>query len=112
MLQRPPSLPPQAKLGNINNNGFRTRRLFKMYDKGNTGLIHFEDFRMMGESFGMQLDDDSLLALYYVMDPNATGCAAAACCPVPLRVCALLCPGGDAGSATLGVGGARSLLAC
>lgn len=28
---------------------------------------------MMGESFGMQLDDDSLLALYYVMDPNATG---------------------------------------
>lgn len=28
-----------GKLGNINNNGFRTRRLFKMYDKGNTGLV-------------------------------------------------------------------------
>jgi len=62
-----------AKLGNINDNGFRTRRLFKMYDRGQTGLIHFEDFRMMGESFGMQLDDDSLLALYFVMDPEGSG---------------------------------------
>lgn len=32
--------------------------------------IHFEDFRMFSESFGMQLDDDSLLALYYVHDPE------------------------------------------
>lgn len=32
--------------------------------------IHFEDFRMFSESFGMQLDDDSLLALYYVHDPD------------------------------------------
>ena len=31
--------------------------------------IHFEDFRMFSESFGMQLDDDSLLALYHVHDP-------------------------------------------
>lgn len=31
--------------------------------------IHFEDFRMCSESFGMQLDDDSLLALYHVYDP-------------------------------------------
>jgi hypothetical protein len=38
--------------------------------------IHFEDFRMMGESFGMQLDDDSLLALYHVYDPDGTGCLA------------------------------------
>lgn len=30
--------------------------------------IHFEDFRMFSESFGMQLDDDSLLALYHVHD--------------------------------------------
>jgi hypothetical protein len=35
--------------------------------------IHFEDFRMMTESFGMQLDDDSLLALYYVNDPQGSG---------------------------------------
>lgn len=28
---------------------------------------------MMTESFGMQLDDDSLLALYHVYDPDATG---------------------------------------
>ena len=27
----------------------------------------------MCESFGMQLDDDSLLALYYVYDPEGTG---------------------------------------
>ena len=32
--------------------------------------IHFEDFRMFSESFGMQLDDDSLLALYHVHDPE------------------------------------------
>jgi hypothetical protein len=32
--------------------------------------IHFEDFRMFSESFGMQLDDDSLLALYHVYDPS------------------------------------------
>jgi len=35
--------------------------------------IHFEDFRMFGESFGMQLDDDSLLALYSVYDPEGSG---------------------------------------
>lgn len=28
---------------------------------------------MMTESFGMQLDDDSLLALFYVYDPHGTG---------------------------------------
>lgn len=32
--------------------------------------IHFEEFRMFSESFGMQLDDDSLLALYHVYDPT------------------------------------------
>lgn len=32
--------------------------------------IHYEDFRMFSESFGMQLDDDSLLALFYVHDPD------------------------------------------
>lgn len=63
----------ESKLGNSNNNAFKMRRLFKMYDEGNTGRIHFEDFRMMGESFGMQLDDDSLLALYHVYDPEGTG---------------------------------------
>ena len=35
--------------------------------------IHYEDFRQFGESFGMQLDDDSLLALYHVHDPEGTG---------------------------------------
>lgn len=32
--------------------------------------IHYEDFRNFSESFGMQLDDDSLLALYFVHDPE------------------------------------------
>jgi hypothetical protein len=32
--------------------------------------IHYEDFRNFSENFGMQLDDDSLLALYFVHDPE------------------------------------------
>lgn len=36
------------------------------YDKQKTGHVHYEDFRNMAEQFGMQLDDDSLLALYMV----------------------------------------------
>eukprot|EP00803_Ostreobium_quekettii_P009237 evm.model.scf_479.3 EVM.evm.TU.scf_479.3 scf_479:17845-20257(+) len=64
----------EAKLGNANNNAFKMRKLFKMYDKEKSGLIQLEDFRMMTESFGMQLDDDSLLALYCVYDPDGTGC--------------------------------------
>eukprot|EP00879_Flechtneria_rotunda_P002409 GHRR01002605.1.p1 GENE.GHRR01002605.1~~GHRR01002605.1.p1 ORF type:complete len:356 (+),score=108.73 GHRR01002605.1:120-1187(+) len=62
-----------AKMGNNNDNAFKMRKLFKMYDKKDTGMIHFEDFRMFSESFGMQLDDDSLLALYYVYDPSGSG---------------------------------------
>eukprot|EP00775_Hariotina_reticulata_P006099 gene6099-6337_t len=62
-----------AKLGNNNDNAFKMRKLFKMYDKQETGMIHFEDFRMFSESFGMQLDDDSLLALYHVYDPSGSG---------------------------------------
>eukprot|EP00878_Enallax_costatus_P035636 GHUV01039820.1.p1 GENE.GHUV01039820.1~~GHUV01039820.1.p1 ORF type:complete len:188 (+),score=77.77 GHUV01039820.1:629-1192(+) len=62
-----------AKLGNNNDNAFKLRKLFKMYDKRDEGMIHFEDFRMFTEAFGMQLDDDSLLALYYVYDPSGSG---------------------------------------
>ncbi len=63
----------EAKLGNSNNNAFRMRKLFKMYDKTDTGRVHFEDFRNMAETFGMQLDDDSLMALYFVYDPEVGG---------------------------------------
>lgn len=63
----------EAKLGNSNNNAFRMRTLFKMYDKGNTGMIHFEDLRTFFEKKGVQLDDDSLLALCNVYDPEGTG---------------------------------------
>ncbi|KAI8469618.1 MAG: flagellar associated protein [Monoraphidium minutum] len=62
-----------AKMGNANDNAFKMRKLFKMYDRDNSGMIHFEDFRQFGESFGMQLDDDSLLALYHVHDSEGTG---------------------------------------
>lgn len=62
-----------AKLGNANDNAFKMRRLFKMYDTEATGCIHLEDLRMMMETFGIQLDDDSLLALYHVYDQECTG---------------------------------------
>ncbi|PNW78166.1 hypothetical protein CHLRE_10g466650v5 [Chlamydomonas reinhardtii] len=63
----------EAKLGNSNNNAFRMRKLFKMYDNDGSGRVHFEDFRNMAETFGMQLDDDSLMALYFVYDPEGSG---------------------------------------
>lgn len=62
-----------AKCGNSNDNAFRIRKLFLAWDKDNTGMVHLEDLRQMCESFGMQLDDDSILALYYVYDPEGTG---------------------------------------
>ncbi|GFH23170.1 uncharacterized protein HaLaN_20742 [Haematococcus lacustris] len=62
-----------AKCGNSNDNAFRLRKLFLAHDTSKSGLVHFEDLRQMCESFGMQLDDDSLLALYYVYDPEGTG---------------------------------------
>lgn len=62
-----------AKLGNANDNAFKMRRLFKMYDADGSGRIHLDDLRMMMESVGIQLDDDSLLALYYVYDKGCTG---------------------------------------
>jgi hypothetical protein len=36
----------------------------------------------MTESFGMQLDDDSLLALYCVYDPQVRGCTLERCQPL------------------------------
>lgn len=62
-----------AKLANANDNAFKMRRLFKMYDATGSGLIHLDDLRMMMETFGIQLDDDSLLALYHVYDKQHTG---------------------------------------
>lgn len=62
-----------AKLGNSNDNAFRMRRLFKMYDKDASGYVQLEDLRMMMETFGIQLDDDSLLSLYYAYDPIGSG---------------------------------------
>ena len=62
-----------VQMGNHNNNAFKFRKLFQMFDKGKTGQVHYEDFRNMCETFGMQLDDDLLLALCCVYDPEGTG---------------------------------------
>jgi len=61
-----PSPRTHLQAGNHNNNAFKFRKLFQMFDKGKTGRVHYEDFRNTCETFGMQLDDDSLLALYAV----------------------------------------------
>lgn len=63
----------ETKCGNSNDNAFRIRKLFLAWDARNTGMIHYEDLRQMCESFGMQLDDDHLLALFSVYDPDGTG---------------------------------------
>lgn len=62
-----------GKMGNANNNAFKLRKLFKMWDSTGSGRIYIEDFRVMTESVGMQLDDDSLLALFSRHDLEATG---------------------------------------
>jgi hypothetical protein len=80
-----------AKLANANDNAFKMRRLFKMYDVEATGTIHLDDLRMMMETFGIQLDDDSLLALYHVYDKECTGYLKydelMKVCLWPVRVC-------------------------
>lgn len=76
-----------AKLGNANDNAFKMRRLFKMYDTEKSGCIQLEDFRMMMETFGIQLDDDSLLALFCIYDHECTG----AFFGVHPHYCALAC---------------------
>lgn len=60
-----------------------------------TGRVHYEDFRNMAEQFGMQLDDDSLLALFYVYDPEGGWYA---------------CVGGRGGGGDMVVGPAMSCL--
>lgn len=49
--------------------------------------IGIEDFRVMSESFGMQLDDDSLLALFSRVRPHPTLPPAL---PAPLLPCPTL----------------------
>ena len=51
----------------------RLRWLVPCCVQDNSGRVHFEDFRNMAETFGMQLDDDSLMALYFVYDPEVKG---------------------------------------
>lgn len=63
-----------AKLSGAGDNAFRLRRLFRAYDaRPATGRVSLEDFRQMSESFGLQLGDDALLALFYGADPQGTG---------------------------------------
>lgn len=37
-----------AKLGNNNDNAFKMRKLFKMYDKQDTGMVSSTSFRLTG----------------------------------------------------------------
>eukprot|EP00884_Botryococcus_braunii_P009611 jgi/Botrbrau1/18651/Bobra.0367s0087.1 len=62
-----------GKIGNANDNAFKLRKLFKMYDTDRSGQVNIEDFRVITESFGMQLDDDSLLALFSKYDKDGKG---------------------------------------
>eukprot|EP00887_Chlorella_sp_A99_P005112 scaffold25.g5112.t1 len=64
----------QGKMGNRSDNAFRLRKqLFKMYDSDGSGLVDIESFRVMSEAFGIQFDDDSLLALFSKYDPEGVG---------------------------------------
>ena len=62
-----------AKVTNSGDNAFRVRRLFRAYDAAGTGRVALEDFRSMGEAFGLQLGDDVLLSLFAAWDPLGTG---------------------------------------
>ncbi|KAK9805071.1 hypothetical protein WJX73_000088 [Symbiochloris irregularis] len=63
----------QGKLSSRNDNAFKLRKVFKMWDIDHCGTIGTEDFRMMTESVGIQLDDDSLLAVFRRYDPECSG---------------------------------------
>jgi hypothetical protein len=62
-----------AKLGGTGDNAFRLRALFRRYDVAGTGRVSLEDFRQMGEAFGLQLGDDALLALFSEWDGGDDG---------------------------------------
>ena len=89
-----------GKMANRSDNAFRLRRLFKMYDTEGTGLISTEDFRVMTESFGMQLDDDSLLAVFAKVGRSRlshAGAPPAPGLPLPTTTNALCSPAAQTG---------------
>ena len=62
-----------AKVSKGSNNAFMLRRLFKSIDQEDSGYIDLDNFRIMLESFGMQLDQDQALALIGTHDTNGEG---------------------------------------
>ncbi|KDD74011.1 hypothetical protein H632_c1653p0 [Helicosporidium sp. ATCC 50920] len=62
-----------SKLSNRGDCAFRLRQLFRKHDLANSGRISIENFRVATEEFGMQLDDDALLALFSQYDTQCTG---------------------------------------
>lgn len=62
-----------AKVSKGSNNAFMLRRLFKSIDQEDSGFIDLDNFRIMLESFGMQLDQDQALALIGTHDTNGEG---------------------------------------
>jgi len=56
-----------------NANAHKMRRLFKMYDETQAGKIALPDFRIMMESFGIQLSEDQLITVFALYDKKFTG---------------------------------------
>ena len=45
----------ETKCGNSNDNAFRIRKLFLSWDAGNTGMVHYEDLRQVGQDSGFRV---------------------------------------------------------
>mmetsp|Transcript_5365 Transcript_5365/g.14918 ORF Transcript_5365/g.14918 Transcript_5365/m.14918 type:complete len:342 (+) Transcript_5365:160-1185(+) len=56
-----------------NANAFKLRKLFKMFDAEQNGRIELPDFRIMMESFGIQLSEDQLIVVFSLYDKNFEG---------------------------------------
>jgi len=56
-----------------NANAHKMRRLFKMYDEHQDGKIELPDFRIMLESFGIQLSEDQLITVFALYDKQFSG---------------------------------------
>uniref|UniRef100_A0A061RG03 Flagellar associated protein n=1 Tax=Tetraselmis sp. GSL018 TaxID=582737 RepID=A0A061RG03_9CHLO len=64
----------EAKIDvSTNANAFKLRRLFKMYDKRQTGRVGLPQFRLMMESFGIQMSEDQLVVVFSVYDTDGSG---------------------------------------
>ena len=56
-----------------NANAFKLRKLFKMFDEEQNGKIDLPDFRIMMESFGIQLTEDQIIVVFSLYDTKFDG---------------------------------------